>query len=211
MTGDSLLHKLQEKHSLSSDYSDKPETLAFAAQQGSLEAFESLVSMYEQRLFNFIRKKVGITEVAEDLLQEVFIKTYQNLNKYDPKRPFTTWVYAVAYNHTISYFRSSKPKINVDADYIDPEHPGQIVQQEESREQVWVIARRLPEGQFEALWLRYAENMSVSEVAKVMKKTQVHVKVILYRARKELMRMIDPDLINDLQKPSGGEHALSME
>ena len=57
---------------------------------------------------------------------------------------------------------------------------------------MWALARRqLPDAQFQALWLRYTEGMNVAEIAQVLRKTRVHVKVLLFRARHALARDLE--------------------
>ncbi len=67
----------------------------------------------------------------------------------------------------------------------------------ENMDNLWQQARRLPASQYTALWLRYAEDMSVREVAGVMGKTQVYVKVLLYRGRKRLGEVLQSGQIID--------------
>jgi RNA polymerase sigma-70 factor (ECF subfamily) len=76
---------------------------------------------------------------------------------------------------------------------VDEIHPGELLAQQEDRQQLWQLARQcLTENQFQALWLRYAEDMDVSQIAQVLGKTRVHVKVLLYRARQILGRHLHP-------------------
>ena len=71
----------------------------------------------------------------------------------------------------------------------DDNDPAELLARQEERQDLWQRARRrLPEAQFQALWLRYAEEMSVAGVARVLHKTQTTVKVLLFRARQVLAR-----------------------
>ena len=64
--------------------------------------------------------------------------------------------------------------------------------QREAEDELWQLARRtLPELQCQALWLKYAEEMSVEQIARVLRRTQVHVKVLLFRARTRLARELE--------------------
>jgi RNA polymerase sigma-70 factor (ECF subfamily) len=71
----------------------------------------------------------------------------------------------------------------------DNNDPAVLLARREEGQSLWELARRrLPEPQFQALWLRYAEDMSVAGIAQVLRKTQTHVKVLLFRARRVLAR-----------------------
>jgi RNA polymerase sigma-70 factor (ECF subfamily) len=71
----------------------------------------------------------------------------------------------------------------------DDDDPAELLARQEERQGLWGLARRrLPEAQFQALWLRYAEDLSVAGIAQVLHKTQTHVKVLLFRARRVLAR-----------------------
>ena len=71
----------------------------------------------------------------------------------------------------------------------DDNDPSELLARREEGQSLWGLARRrLPEAQFQALWLRYAEDLSVAGVAQVLHKTQTHVKVLLFRARRVLAR-----------------------
>ena len=68
-----------------------------------------LMKRYEAKLLNYILKISNINrEDAEDILQEVFVKAYQNLNDFDLNFKFSNWIYSIAHNATISVFRKKK-------------------------------------------------------------------------------------------------------
>ena len=71
------------------------------------EAFVVLIERYEAKLERYLtRLGVGLPEDREDILQNVFIKAYKNLNSFDPTLTFSSWIYRIAHNETMSFFRS---------------------------------------------------------------------------------------------------------
>ena len=73
------------------------------------EYFLYLMKRYEQKLLAYIKRITSIShEEAEDVLQETFIKTYLNLNNFDPDLKFSSWIYRIAHNEVINNFRKSK-------------------------------------------------------------------------------------------------------
>lgn len=80
------------------------------------DAFGYIVERYTDKLMRFIRRISGVsTEQAEDLLQEIFLKIYQNLNAFDPELKFSSWAYRIARNHTISHHRKKvrRPEVHL--------------------------------------------------------------------------------------------------
>ena len=78
------------------------------------DVFVYIVERYQVKLMRFIRRITSVsTESAEDLLQEIFLKIYQNLNAFDPDLKFSSWAYRIARNHVISHHRkiSRRPEV----------------------------------------------------------------------------------------------------
>src|ERR1035437_6205233 len=70
------------------------------------EAFALLIERYEAKLLRYLeRLGVGVLEDREDILQNAFIKAYTNLNSFDPTLAFSSWMYRIAHNETMSFFR----------------------------------------------------------------------------------------------------------
>src|SRR3979411_422908 len=66
--------------------------------EGEERAFQELVERYQTRLLNFVYRTIGDREKAEDLVQEVFIRVYRHLHRFDRSKKFSTWVYTIASN-----------------------------------------------------------------------------------------------------------------
>lgn len=75
---------------------------------GQVELFEAIVSRYQRKLINYIYRMINNLEAAMELCQEVFIKVYSSLDKYNPEYKFTTWVHRIASNATIDWMRKKK-------------------------------------------------------------------------------------------------------
>ncbi|MDK1032600.1 MAG: sigma-70 family RNA polymerase sigma factor, partial [Planctomycetia bacterium] len=166
------------------------EELACQAQGGSSASFAALVTRFEGRLLKYLERRTQTVQDAEDLVQETFLKAYRNLARYEPKRRFSTWLFTIATRSASNHHRSQRRRARV-ADIephdADASPPDEALSRHEERESLWaLVANVLPQDQHTALWLRYVEDMSVKEIAGVMGKTRVHVKVILYRGRQRL-------------------------
>ena len=78
------------------------------ADDGDVEAFEELVNRHEKPVFNFILKRCGNRQKAEELLQETFLRVVRSAESYEPKAKFTTWLYTIARNLCIDHARKEK-------------------------------------------------------------------------------------------------------
>ena len=184
------------------------EELAGKAQAGSHSYFEELVSRYCQRLFYFLRPRVGTNQDTEDLVQETFLKLYCNLHRFDSTFKFSTWLYTVANRLVISFYRKNR---SWKSRFVSPTtemNPQETMLRDEDSLNLWNFAKRLPPNQFQSLWLRYVEDMPIPEIAAILKKSQVHVRVLLHRARLKLAKELNPaSKAEEIEKPSTVEKA----
>ncbi|OGD28805.1 MAG: hypothetical protein A2Y56_12805 [Candidatus Aminicenantes bacterium RBG_13_63_10] len=168
------------------------EELAARAAGGSRPAFEGLVTRYGPRLLHFLRTRSGAGEDVEDLVQETFLKAYRNIGRYDPSRRFSTWLYTIAFRLAVSRHRSKGAKtLPLDPEGAEHPSPGPqeaLIRNEEARHagNIWLLARTLRPSEYEILWLRYAEEMPLKDIARTMKKSLVGVRVLLHRSRLKL-------------------------
>lgn len=163
------------------------EQLAAESAAGSEASFEELVRRFAPRLFRFLRPKTASAEEAEDLVQETFRKAFQNIARFNAAYRFSTWLYTIAQRQAISSFRARRMPAPAAAEAIDESSgPEDLCVRSEEVRGFWALARRLPPLQYQAFWLRYAEDLPVAEIARVMKRPAVHVRVILHRGRLKL-------------------------
>ena len=158
--------------------------LARQTQAGSLAAFEELVYRYEGRIYGFVANSCG--------------------NGTDSRRSFAPWLFTIARRKCLDHYRAARPPADEPApELADHDDPAELLARQEDRQSLWELARRhLPKPQFQALWLKYAEEMNVADIAQVLRKTQTYVKVLLFRARRALGRELK--VAQGLSVPSGG-------
>ena len=166
------------------------EELAGQTQAGSLAAFEELVYRYEGRIYGFVANSCRNGADAREVTQDTFVRAFQAIDQFDCRRGFGAWLFTIARRKCIDQFRAAPPLADEEVpELTDDNDPAELLAQQEERQDLWGLARRrLPESQFQALWLRYAEGMSVAGIAQVLRKTQTHIKVLLFRARQVLGR-----------------------
>jgi RNA polymerase sigma-70 factor (ECF subfamily) len=165
------------------------EELAREARAGSRRSFEELARRYKRRLFVYLRPRLGSDQDAEDMVQETFLKLFRNIRSYDHAFRFSTWLYTAANRLAISSYRKKK----IAAGSLGMEATGYVADPEGGAEGepqstgLWDAARAIGGNQFRALWLRYGEDMTVEEIAVVLGRSRLAVRLLLHRARKNLM------------------------
>lgn len=167
--------------------------LARQTRSGSLEAFEELVLRYENRVFAFVSRLCGDAMAAREITQDTFLKAFQAIARYDDRRSFAAWLFTIARRKSIDHHRAAWPSADESLpELADLKDPAELMARREEVEALWDLARRgLSTAQFQALWLRYAADLSIAEIAQVLRKTRTHVKVLLFRARQGLSRQGD--------------------
>lgn len=170
------------------------EKLATRSAQGSHADFSELVRRYHDRVYNFLLKRTRNPDEAADLTQEAFVRAWQRIDRYDPRWQFSTWIFTIAVRLSVSRQRREKRKVC--ADDLDQTRSSNLPGAEESLERretvelgrtLWELAEDvLSEDQYLAVWLRYAEGMAMADIARVIGKSQVGVRVSLFRARAAL-------------------------
>ncbi len=163
------------------------QNLVKRAQDGEAAAFGEIYDSYSPKLFNFLFGKLKHKEICEDLLHTVFVKAWTNLKSYRPRSSakFSTWLYQIANFTLIDYWRTQKSTV----DLTDVENLSQLAVQPklyEDYEFLWAALSALPLPYQTVLDLRFKQDLSVSETAKIMNKTEVGIRVLQHRALKAL-------------------------
>ncbi|MBK8476026.1 MAG: sigma-70 family RNA polymerase sigma factor [Opitutaceae bacterium] len=164
--------------------------LVRAAVAGEGKAFEALIQLHGNRVFNYIYQMTRQAQDAEDLTQQTFIKAFANLHRVDTTRPLIGWLLTIARRTALNHFRSVRHSEPV-ADELPSQElsPAQQAERRDRINDLWAHARRvLAPRDFEILWLRFAEDLSVAETARVVGLTQTHVKILVFRSRRTLIK-----------------------
>jgi RNA polymerase sigma-70 factor, ECF subfamily len=170
------------------------------AQQGSDEAFTKLVETYQTPVYNLCYRMLGEPDLAEDAAQETFLRAYQNLYRYDQKRPFATWLLSIAAHYCIDKLRRRKfSMFSMDQEdeegnafeIADPDSPNPEAEsvKGQTRTRIQSMLKDLDETDRAAIIMRYWYDYSEIEIAESLRLTVSAVKSRLHRARKELAGM----------------------
>jgi RNA polymerase sigma factor (sigma-70 family) len=147
--------------------SDEALMTAFAG--GSMEAFEHLYERHRRALYVYILRKAGDTATANDLYQGAWEKVIRAREKYNRNAPFRAWLYRIAHNHVIDYFRRLRPITDLKADEMESNLPGPESEALNSArsERLRTAIDQLPVEQKEVLLLKLEGGLSIDETAAV--------------------------------------------
>lgn len=162
------------------------ETIIQMVQAGrGQEAFERLVPAYRRRVFGLAFSILRDRTAAEDLAQEVFVKLWQALPRYDGRAQLSTWIYAITRNAAISALRARRREVSMSDPAVAEEAEGVAASADGTTDDAMLRRRieSLPERQRMAVTLYYLDERPVEEVAEMMGLPANTVKTHLHRAR----------------------------
>ena len=182
--------------------------LVAKAQAGDFEAFAKLIEANKQRVYALVRRLTANTEDAEDILQDSFLKAIDKIDQFRGEASFGTWLSSIALNEArVLYARKKQFDLKPIEDYLpgagshgddqqdsirlfDWQDPQSQLESDELRPTVNGAVDKLPYKYREVFVLRYIEELSVKEVARLTKQTVASTKSRILRARLALRDML---------------------
>lgn len=157
----------------------------------SREALEELCGLYMTRIYNYVLKRVGMVQDAEDVTATVFEKVVVNLTSFNPaKASFSTWIYRIATNCVTDHYRSrGRRRESALEDESMPDQWEAGFERKDLYLGLLELLRKLPPKYREALALRYFANMRVQEVAETLGITESAASKRVLRGLEELRRV----------------------
>jgi RNA polymerase sigma-70 factor, ECF subfamily len=167
------------------------------AQEYDAAAFDRLYETYAHSIFRYLYHRLGDREVAEDLTGEVFLRLMENIGNFrvgprDQKAIFSGWLYRIAHNLMIDYLRrqAKHTEMTPDTPSTSEDHPTRVMERGLSAERVRTAMHHLTQDQKDVVILRFFEELSNAEVAKIMGRTEGAVKALQHRALAALHRAL---------------------
>ena len=179
------------------------------ARQGDLAAFETVVRRYQRRVYGVALRIVRAHDVADDVAQEAFVRSWRSLDRFELGRPFGPWVCRIAANLAVNHVRSPRareeglPEGHAETPSADPGPLGAVLDAEARRLLDEAVAALSPE-QRAVFVLRTAEDMSYDEIAGALGISPGTVMSRLFRARERLARALAPYLGAAALRRKGG-------
>lgn len=182
-------------------YSEKTDEELVLLTLSDKQLYLHIMKRYEPKLMRYVQRIISFTnEEAEDVVQETFIKTYENLNGFDTSLKFSSWIYRIAHNEAINALRKSSrfPSLppTDEADIIMESLADQFNLEEDmhrkmENESVRSALSALEEKYREVLVLKFLEEKSYEEISDILKKPIGTVGTLINRAKQKLRKKIE--------------------
>jgi RNA polymerase sigma-70 factor (ECF subfamily) len=164
------------------------------AKAGDTAAFEHIYDELVKPVYRYIYYRVD-PQVAEDLTEETFLKVWQNLKQYKKgQHPFSSWVFKIAHNLVCDYYRKNQIFSEIDEGMAAPEeshNPSIKVNLRLNQIKLRKAITKLPEQAQQVIILKYINDLSNEEIAQVTGKTEGAVRIIQFRALKQLRGILE--------------------
>lgn len=164
------------------------------AREGSDAALTSLYNHYFERVYRFTYYRVSHKETAEDITEEVFVKVFDKLKGLEQLAAFEGWLFQIARNKVIDYYRSKKQTVALEEVENTLEYETNIVDIVNLKTEQMVFIKLLKElnpEQQQVIKLKFLEDIDNEIIAKMMDKTEGAIRVIQHRAIARLKELID--------------------
>jgi RNA polymerase sigma-70 factor (ECF subfamily) len=173
---------------------------------GDIHAFTGLVNKYKDMVFTLSYRLSGNREDAEEIAQDVFLKTFRSLDTFRKDAKFKTWLYRIAYNTSISFIRKSEPGMTeLDEEVLADTFTGDnledtwLLSPDEQKDLInKALASLRPEDNL-LITLFYRDGCSVEELEEITAQSKSNIKVRLHRIRKKLAGEIQRIMNNELK------------
>jgi len=154
-------------------------------------ACQKILNLYKGRIFSYVYRMVKNYHDAEDITFDTFIKCFKALGKFDTSKKFSTWLYTIAHNQTIDFFRKNKQEY----EYFDDRHAvnDDFVEEHEKKKKMEKIDQalaKMPVLDRELVILFHREENSYQEISEILKIPVTTIKTRLHRARKKLREIV---------------------
>lgn len=181
------------------------EKLVKKVKNGDADAFEQIIIKYEKKIFGLIYNMLRNENEIEDVAQEVFIKVYKNLDKFNGDSSLYTWIYKIATNLCLDQIKKRKEviyideKLQLDDGEVEIQIPSdeklqdEIYEQKELKQKLESCIDKLPEKQKVMIVLRDIKGLSYDEIAEILDLKLGTVKSQINRARLKLKELLEKD------------------
>jgi len=173
---------------------DVAELVARAVQRDP-DAFAGLYDRNLEAIYRYLLFRVRNPADAEDLTEQVFLRAWQSIGSYKPTgRPFSAWLYSIARNLAIDFFRAARPETALPENALAPAgfaEPEVVLDQALAVDRFHTALGRLTDDQQQVIVLRLIEGLSYDEVANTMNKSAGAIRVIQHRALARLRQLME--------------------
>lgn len=174
--------------------------LLIQAQAGREEALADIYESYYLKIYRFIYYRVGHKETAEDLTEDTFVKAFDSLKKLQEVKAFEGWLYRIARNLVIDYYRSKKQFVPIDSLENTLEYDTNLVELINLQIEQTILIKLLKEltdEQQSVIKMKFIEDLDNTTIAEALNKSEGAVRVIQHRAIAKLKEIFKKKIKRD--------------
>jgi RNA polymerase sigma-70 factor (ECF subfamily) len=184
---------------------DEPQ-LVRQAKTGDSEAFGALYDAYLERIYRFVYFRVEDQQTAEDITSQVFLKAWENLGRFHiGGAPFLAWLYTIAHNAVIDYYRTRKVTAALDDVRLsDPGHAEVVengIDSAVEMDSIKIALQTLTDDQRQVLLLKFIDEMSNEEIARHLGKREGAIRALQMRGLKALAKRLAEKINYEQREP----------
>ena len=181
-------------------------TFILELQSGKQSAYSQLIDDYQQKVFATCISFVPNKEDAEDIAQEVFIEVFNSIHKFKGDSKLSTWIYRITTNKCFEFIRKKNTKkrfafmqsilgneipMDKTSYFTEFNHPGIVLENKERNETLFHAINQLPEIQRVVFTLHKIDGKSYKEISEIIKKSVSSVESLMFRAKKNLQKLLE--------------------
>jgi RNA polymerase sigma-70 factor (ECF subfamily) len=168
--------------------------------------YKYLIEKYDNKLSRYIQRIIFInSEDSEDILQDVFIKAYKNLNGFNPKYKFSSWIYRIAHNEAISFLRSGKVRNNEIDNDVEEDIFETLASEVNLEKEILIecnskyvhkILSKLDDKYRDVLVLKFFEEKDYDEISDILHMSSGTVGSLISRAKDKFKQIVENEKIS---------------
>ena len=160
---------------------------------GDLQLYEQIVIRYQDKLSRYIKRLTNRSQEVDDLVQEVFIKVFKNLRRFNPKLKFSSWIYRIAHNESVNLIKSGWIQKITSLEQLfflgEKSDIEEKLDQRQLEQKMKKCLKQLPIKYKEVLVLYYYEDKSYQEISDILRINNQTVGVLLHRGKIKLKKL----------------------
>lgn len=152
-----------------------------------MKNFHAYYNTFFEKVYRYLFFRAGRNkELAEDMTSEVFLKALESFENFDHRRPFAVWIYRIAHNHLVDYYKKAKAEIVPIEDAENDLRTLPTVEKDFDvkldLERIGLVLDTLPAQQKEVVMMKYFNDLTNPEIADVLSLSEAHIRVLQHRA-----------------------------
>jgi len=180
------------------DFKADIENLVERVKKKDVDAFGEVFDLFLTPIFRFVFFRLGHQQDAEDLTEEIFLKSWKNISFYQKKVniPFSAWLFQIAKNTITDFYRQKNKKntISLNENEIDKKSENNVFKKTENdfdKKRIVQALKKIPPLQADAVTLKFFCELSNQEIAQILKKSETAVRILQSRGLKKLKEIIN--------------------